>query len=280
MKNKPSPPQIDEDPDFEETEDEDEEDGDQLLCSTCEAKFEKRVAQCPHCGAWSTIKTRDEIDAETAENEDPDSGGSDDDEDEDEDEDDDSLDLSPSIESMSMKKIDFLRGSPSWIVSSGAVPCWEGLRFGGDPGVGKSTLLLQALAGLSTRGTRCLYVSGEEAASQVSLRGKRIAENCPGGMNPDNLLLLADTRTEKIIKALIQVQPEVAVIDSIQTIHTKEGNAGDISQLLKNTSLIIAVAQKYKIATFLVGHITMTEIRCLPKKPLEHLVDTVLIFRR
>lgn len=284
MKKPPAPPSSEQDEDEDDSpilfaidggkaveDEEDDEDGDQLVCSTCKAEFEKRVAQCPKCNAWSTIKKRSEIAAEEA--------GEDDEEDEDgeEDEEDEDDDDSPGplpIDEIHVDEKDRLPTGISELdrVLGGGAVLGGVTLIGGDPGVGKSTLLLQALASLSSLGTRTLYVTGEESASQVALRAMRIED-----VISKNLLVVSETRVERIFRAILQAKPEAMVIDSVQTIHTKEGDAGTVTQLRKVTSMMIAIAQKYKIATFLVGHITKDGTLAGPKV-LEHLVDTVLGF--
>jgi DNA repair protein RadA/Sms len=252
------------------TSSEEEEDG--LLCTTCEAEFDKWSAQCPKCSAWATIKKRSEIAAEEAEEAEEADDDGDGDEDEDEDDDD-----SPGPLPIDQIHVDEKSRLPTGIseldrVLGGGAVLGGVTLIGGDPGVGKSTLLLQALASLSAQGTRTLYITGEEAASQVALRAMRI-EN----VISKNLLVVSETRVEQIFKAILKVQPEVMVIDSVQTVHTKDGDAGAVTQLRKVTSMMIAIAQKYKISTFLVGHITKDGGLAGPKV-LEHLVDTVLAF--
>lgn len=145
--------------------------------------------------------------------------------------------------------------------------------LGGDPGVGKSTLLLIAMCAFATRGIRVLYVSGEESARQVRLRAERL------GVSSPELYLLADTSLSAVRDAIDQVQPRVLVLDSVQTLHNPEfdGVPGSISQVREVASAAMHYAKGRDIATFLVGHVTKEGGLAGPKA-LEHLVDTVLYF--
>lgn len=145
--------------------------------------------------------------------------------------------------------------------------------LGGDPGVGKSTLLLSAVARFAGRGIRVLYVSGEESARQVRLRAERL------GVASDQLYLLADTSLAAVQAAVDEVQPRVLVLDSVQTLHNPEldGVPGGISQVREVAGAAMALAKGRDIATFLVGHVTKDGNLAGPRA-LEHLVDTVLYF--
>ena len=145
--------------------------------------------------------------------------------------------------------------------------------IGGDPGIGKSTLLLQAVAGLSHNGSPCLYVSGEESEQQVKMRGRRIA------LASSNLLVLSETSLERILEQVRAVKPAVLVVDSIQTVHTSAipSAPGSIGQVRECSSALISMAKKTGIATFLVGHVTKDGAIAGPRV-LEHMVDTVLYF--
>jgi DNA repair protein RadA/Sms len=144
---------------------------------------------------------------------------------------------------------------------------------GGDPGVGKSTLLLQALAGLSLRGVRGLYVSGEESAAQTGQRARRV------GLDPQNLFVLAESDLGAIERAVRETKPRALVVDSVQTIRcdSLESAAGTVSQLREVTARLTELSKQSGIATFLVGHVTK-EGQLAGPKVLEHLVDTVLSF--
>ena len=144
--------------------------------------------------------------------------------------------------------------------------------LGGDPGIGKSTLLLQTLASLSQT-NKVIYVTGEESLQQVALRAKRLQ------LNYDKLQLFIETHVENIIKVAKKEQPLVMVIDSIQTIYTDTLSAtpGGVSQLKESTQLLVRFAKSTGITLFIVGHVTKEGALAGPRV-LEHMVDTVLYF--
>ena len=146
--------------------------------------------------------------------------------------------------------------------------------LGGDPGIGKSTLLMQALAALCRSGSSALYVTGEESASQVALRARRL--DAPGALD---VAILATTELQDAEAALMAEEPAVAVIDSIQTLRDSDlGNApGSVTQLRSVAGRLIDLAKRRRIALFLIGHVTKEGAIAGPKV-LEHLVDTVLSF--
>ena len=152
--------------------------------------------------------------------------------------------------------------------------------LGGDPGVGKSTLLLQALACLAAKGCRSLYVSGEESAAQTAARARRVARGgSEGGGAADQLLVLAENDLDAIERVVAEVKPTALVLDSVQTVRSAslESAAGTVSQLREVTARMVERAKRDGFATFLVGHVTKDGALAGPKV-LEHLVDTVLAF--
>ncbi len=147
------------------------------------------------------------------------------------------------------------------------------ILIGGDPGIGKSTLLLQAFAAISEKGFTCLYVSGEESPRQIKMRAERLAVAAP------KLLILSETSLERIIEHVKRIKPSVLVIDSIQTIFTSSlpSAPGSIAQVRESSASIIVLAKKIGLATFLIGHVTKDGAIAGPRV-LEHMVDTVLYF--
>jgi DNA repair protein RadA/Sms len=145
------------------------------------------------------------------------------------------------------------------------------ILLGGEPGVGKSTVLLQMA--LQTQGLKVLYVSGEESAQQTKLRASRI------GMSNENVFILTETSLENIISTCDEIIPEIIIIDSIQTIQTAilESATGSVAQVRECAQMLQQYAKKNNIPIFLVGHITKEGSIAGPKV-LEHLVDTVLQF--
>ena len=144
---------------------------------------------------------------------------------------------------------------------------------GGDPGIGKSTLLLQVCKMLSDKGKEVLYVSGEESLRQIKLRAVRI------GQMKDNLKLLCETNLAAIEEVIIKTKPAVAVIDSIQTMYDEEiGSApGSVSQVREATAVLMRIAKEQGVSVFIVGHVTKEGTVAGPRV-LEHMVDTVLYF--
>jgi DNA repair protein RadA/Sms len=142
--------------------------------------------------------------------------------------------------------------------------------LGGEPGIGKSTLLLQISLNLKHK---TLYVSGEESQQQIKMRAERI------NPNPANCYILTETKTQNIFKQIEELQPEIVIIDSIQTLHSDyiESTAGSISQIRECTAELIKYAKETGVPVILIGHITKEGSIAGPKV-LEHMVDTVLQF--
>ena len=142
--------------------------------------------------------------------------------------------------------------------------------LGGDPGVGKSTLLLQALSSISEKN---LYVTGEESADQVAMRARRL------GLEPGGMQLLAETQLERVLGALEGGRPRVAVIDSIQTLWSEalQSAPGSVAQVRECAAQLTRVAKREGVALLLIGHVTKEGAIAGPRV-LEHIVDTVLYF--
>lgn len=159
-------------------------------------------------------------------------------------------------------------------VLGGGVVGGSVVLVGGDPGIGKSTLLMQALAGLAERGAKTLYVTGEESAAQIALRARRLES--PG---VNDVVVQATTDLGDVEAAFAKDRPDVAVIDSIQTIRSGdlESAAGSIGQLREVTARLVDLAKRTGVALFLIGHVTKDGAIAGPKL-LEHLVDAVLSF--
>jgi DNA repair protein RadA/Sms len=222
------------------------------VCQACGASFTKWVGRCTECGAWNTVS--EEVVREAPR----------------------SVVTARAIPLAEVSADDFMR-VPTGIgeldrVLGGGVVLGGVTLVGGDPGIGKSTLLMQALSALSTRKLRCLYVSGEESAAQTAQRSRRLGAG-------DDMLLLSDTQLESIEAAIDEHHPKAMVVDSIQTIRCAglDAASGTVSQLREVTARIIDRAKRENIATLLVGHVTKDGVLAGPKV-LEHLVDTVLSF--
>jgi len=158
-------------------------------------------------------------------------------------------------------------------VLGGGIVYGSMVLVGGDPGIGKSTLLLQATGRLASKGKKVLYVSGEESLQQTKMRADRL------GVSSDHLLVVSETSSEKILQDIRAVKPSVVVVDSIQTIYSSElpSSPGSIGQVREASSQLLYLAKSLSIPIFLVGHVTKEGFIAGPKV-LEHMVDTVLYF--
>lgn len=228
-------------------------------CSACGAVSSKWMGQCGDCGAWNSYS--EQVDAPT-----PKSGrfagfsGA----------------LSPVVSLQSVDAAQIKRwptGSLELdrVLGGGLVP-GSVVLLGGDPGVGKSTLLLQTLCQLSTRHP-ALYVTGEESLEQVSLRSQRL------GLHGAPLRLLAETQVERIIATAQEEKPQIMVIDSVQTLYTEllQSAPGGVSQVRESAAQLTRFAKQSGTAMFLVGHVTKDGSLAGPRV-LEHMVDAVLYF--
>ncbi len=143
--------------------------------------------------------------------------------------------------------------------------------LGGDPGIGKSTLLLQMCKNLAADGRKVLYVSGEESPQQIRMRAQRMGEFS------ENLQILCETNLSDIRETILSVEPEVVIIDSIQTMYMEDVSStpGSVSQVRESTGVLMQIAKTMNISIFVVGHVTKEGVVAGPRV-LEHMVDTVL----
>ncbi len=158
------------------------------------------------------------------------------------------------------------------VLGGGIVP-GSVVLVGGDPGIGKSTLLLQTFSGLSLNSGKLLYVSGEESPRQIKMRADRLS------VNPENIILLPETSLEGILDSAAKLSPEAMVVDSIQTIFTQEmlSAPGSVGQVRECAARLMLFAKRSGIPVFIVGHVTKEGTIAGPRV-LEHIVDTVLYF--
>lgn len=225
-------------------------------CTECGADSPKWAGQCPSCSAWNTLA--EEV-AETARSTSVRRNGAH------------AVRLDAVISSdaprwkTGIDELDFVLGG-------GLVP-GSMVLVGGEPGIGKSTLLLQAAAQLQGRGFETLYVSGEESAQQIKLRAERLDENA------DGVSLLGETSLEQIVGIAQQDKPRAMIVDSIQTIATDafEGAPGSVGQVRECAARLMRFAKESGVAVIIVGHVTKDGGIAGPKT-LEHVVDTVLYF--
>ena len=230
----------------------------QYVCSSCGAKAPQMLGRCPVCGEWGTYEeettmpvtvknaafTRQKIQTVPI--------------------------RLHEIEVTEDSRIDMLSGELNRVLGGGLVP-GSLVLLGGEPGIGKSTLALQVLMRMAERKT--LYASGEESLRQLKLRAERLAGN------PENLYLVADTSLENILRQVADLQPDLVVIDSIQTIATEavEATIGSLTQVKECAARILQFAKEKNIPFLIVGHINKEGSIAGPKV-LEHMVDTVLQF--
>ncbi len=174
------------------------------------------------------------------------------------------------IESVAEKRLATPDGEMNRVLGGGIVD-GSVILLGGEPGIGKSTLLLQLA--LQLHPLRVLYVSGEESEQQIKMRAQRLP------INNENLYIAAETRLERIADFYRQIEPDLIVVDSIQTVYTEalESAPGSVSQVRETASKLIRLAKDAGVPIFLVGHITKEGTLAGPKV-LEHMVDTVLTF--
>ena len=137
------------------------------------------------------------------------------------------------------------------VLGGGVIP-GAVILIGGDPGIGKTTLLLQALPRLASKEQPVLYVSGEESPRQIKMRGQRL------GVEHPNLLILAETSLEQILKAVQEIQPAAVVVDSIQTVYTEQITSapGSISQVQEVAGQLMWFAKRAGVPVFIIGHVT------------------------
>jgi DNA repair protein RadA/Sms len=156
-------------------------------------------------------------------------------------------------------------------VLGGGIVFGSVILVGGDPGIGKSTLLLQMMSRLASKGKKVLYISGEESLQQTKMRAERL------GVSSDRLFVVSETSLEKILQDIQTLKPSTVVVDSIQTIYSSDlpSTPGSISQVREASSRLLYLAKHLSIPIFLVGHVTKEGFIAGPKV-LEHMVDTVL----
>ena len=229
-----------------------------FVCQNCGYKAPKWLGRCPDCGAWNSLVE------ELTERDNRDRGkrGS-------------FLDRPQRIDTIPLDKEGRDKTGMSEFdrtLGGGVVP-GSLVLIGGDPGIGKSTLILQVVQRLAQQGHRALYISGEESVQQIKMRAQRISADS------SELYLLSGTCLEDLIDRLDELAPRIIVIDSIQTIYTESlGSApGSIGQVREVTSRLMGLAKGSGRAIFLIGHVTKDGAIAGPKV-LEHLVDTVLYF--
>ena len=239
------------------------------VCDNCGQESAKWIGKCPACGQWNTFKeikvadTRKQVIATTAAA----SAG---------------RQLRQNkvlrlkdISAHDDPRIDMHDAELNRVLGGGLVP-GSIVLLGGEPGIGKSTLSLQTMLNMPEK--RILYVSGEESAHQLKMRAERITAAC-GSVADDNFMILCENSLEAIFDHIKEVEPELVIIDSIQTISTEdvESSAGSIAQVRECASALLRFAKTSGVPVILIGHITKEGTLAGPKI-LEHIVDTVIQF--
>ncbi len=228
-------------------------------CTECGGQVSKWQGQCPHCTAWNTL-VESVAELET--------GGKNRYS---------SLSTTSMMQTLAEVGAEEVLRTPTGIaefdrVLGGGLVSGGVVLIGGDPGIGKSTLLLQALAHLASH-KKVLYVSGEESAQQIALRAKRLSLDARG------MFLLAEIQLEKIQSVIKQEKPDVVVIDSIQTMYSEHLTSapGSVAQVRESAAQLTRMAKSSAVTMILVGHVTKDGSLAGPRV-LEHIVDTVLYF--
>lgn len=230
-----------------------------FFCQNCGASYAKWVGQCNACKAWNTVVEEIIQKVEPAAWQSPQNQ---------------STKINKAIPLKDIKsvqevRLDTLNGEFNRVLGGGIVPGSLTL-LGGEPGIGKSTLLLQVALQLPYK---TLYISGEESQKQLKMRANRLANT------QSNCMVLTATQTEEIFNQIAQINPQIVIVDSIQTLQTQiiDATPGSISQIKTCTAQFIQFAKQSNIPVIMVGHITKDGAIAGPKI-LEHMVDTVLQF--
>lgn len=235
-----------------------------FFCNECGAETGKWTGKCPSCGAWNSLKESSRVTGKNKSKghakafilegtrKDP-------------------------IKIAEVKSGELVRkksgiGEFDGVLGGGIVPGMVVL-IGGEPGIGKSTLMLQAADKLAVEGNKVLYVSGEESEEQIKIRSDRM------GCGNANLYLFCATETEMIWRAIEKMEPDMVIVDSIQSVYSlnQDSAPGSITQLRECTAFFTRLAKQHNIPCFLIGHVTKDGAVAGPKI-IEHMVDTVLYF--
>ena len=226
-----------------------------FFCKSCGNESPKWFGKCPACGEWNTCVEEKEVKSKKQEDRRP------------------KTDVIPlpikEITNAEEQRIVLPYAEFNRVLGGGLV-LGSLVLVGGEPGIGKSTLLLQTALQLNKK---VLYISGEESQTQIKMRADRV------GIKNENCLILTETDTKEILKHFKDVQPDIVIVDSIQTLSSPyvDATAGTISQIRETAAEMNKIAKSYQVPVFLIGHITKDGSIAGPKI-LEHIVDTVLQF--
>lgn len=226
-----------------------------FFCKSCGNESPKWFGKCPACGEWNTCVEEKEVKSKKTEDRRQKSEGV-------------PMPIKE-ITNAEEQRIVLPYGEFNRVLGGGLV-LGSLVLVGGEPGIGKSTLLLQTALQLNRK---VLYISGEESQTQIKMRADRV------GIKNENCLILTETDTKEILKHVKDVQPDIVIVDSIQTLSSPyvDTTAGTISQIRESAAEMNKIAKSYQIPVFLIGHITKDGSIAGPKI-LEHIVDTVLQF--
>lgn len=232
-----------------------------FVCQNCGYFSVKWLGKCPECGTWDSLV--EEIETESVESDSRTLRATN------------KVEKPISINAVAIEQEDrFSSGIEELnIVLGGGIVKGSLILVGGDPGIGKSTMLLQVADHVARQGKKVLYVSGEESVKQTKMRAERL------DIASNELYVLSENNMDLILAEIQQLKPDVMVVDSIQTVY-REGVAsapGSVSQVRECTGLLMKIAKGMGISTFIVGHVTKNGAIAGPKV-LEHMVDTVLYF--
>jgi DNA repair protein RadA/Sms len=223
-----------------------------FLCKSCGHESRKWLGRCPQCGEWDSLheqKPKPRLRGATAE----------------------VFPLNGTGEAEAERLITGI-SELDRTLGGGIVP-GSMILIGGDPGIGKSTLILQLLAALAAQQHKLLYVSGEESVRQIRMRAERLA------VQSDHIFLAAENSVQAIMRLVEEVQPAFLAVDSIQTMYSEEVSSapGSVTQVRESTSLLVNLAKRTDLPIILIGHVTKDGSIAGPRV-LEHMVDTVLYF--
>ena len=232
-----------------------------FFCQTCGYESAKWMGQCPACHAWNSF-VEEKISAEKGKKNERAKRG-------------DTISRPYALQEIAMEEELRIRTGIAELdrVLGGGIVNGSLSLVGGDPGIGKSTLLLQMCRNLANQGRRILYISGEESLRQIKMRAQRI------GSFSDTLYFYCETNLDEIEKTIEKEKPEAVIIDSIQTMFCEDVSAapGSVSQVREATGVLLRLAKGLGISIFIVGHVTKEGTVAGPRV-LEHMVDTVLYF--
>ena len=231
-----------------------------FTCNECGGTSPKWLGKCPSCAAWNTLVESSAVAESGVRNRFASLAGTAE------------VAVLADIEASDVDRTPTGHSELDRVLGGGIVQGGVVL-IGGDPGIGKSTLLLQALDSLQRAGKKTLYVTGEESGAQVALRSRRL------GLDRSQVSVLAEIQLEKILGALGAQQPDVAVIDSIQTVYSDQLTSapGSVAQVRECAAHLTRAAKSAGVCIVLVGHVTKEGALAGPRV-LEHMVDTVLYF--